>query len=78
MSETSNYKRIVVKAGTSLLTDGGDFLNSKIIQSLVSQISELQSSGYQMVYVSSGAGCWGPKMRLGSQNEIVELILISN
>ena len=30
------------------------------------------------LYVSSGAGCWGPKMRLGSQNEIVELILISN
>jgi len=55
MSEKSNYKRIVVKAGTSLLTDGGDFLNSQIIQNLVSQISELQSSGYQMVYVSSGA-----------------------
>ena len=23
------------------------------------------------LYVSSGAGCWGPKMRLGSYNEIV-------
>ena len=29
------------------------------------------------LYVSSGCGCWGPKMRLGSKNEILE-ILISN
>ena len=25
------------------------------------------------LYVSSGSGCWGPKMRLGSKNEIVQL-----
>ncbi len=29
------------------------------------------------LYVSSGCGCWGPKMRLGSNNEIVKF-LISN
>ena len=29
------------------------------------------------LYVSSGCGCWGPKMRLGTNNEIVD-ILISN
>jgi hypothetical protein len=29
------------------------------------------------LYVSSGSGCWGPKMRLGTRNEIVD-ILISN
>ena len=29
------------------------------------------------LYVSSGSGCWGPKMRLGTKNEIV-YILISN
>ena len=23
------------------------------------------------LYVSSGIGCWGPKMRIGSNNEIV-------
>ena len=27
------------------------------------------------LYVSSGVGCWGPKMRLGTQNEIVEIFL---
>jgi predicted MPP superfamily phosphohydrolase len=25
------------------------------------------------LYVSSGAGCWGPRMRLGSRNEIILL-----
>ena len=29
------------------------------------------------LYVSSGVGCWGPKMRLGSSNEIVEISIIS-
>ena len=29
------------------------------------------------LYVSCGAGCWGPRMRLGSTNEIV-LLSISN
>ena len=25
------------------------------------------------LYVSSGSGCWGPRMRLGSNNEIIIL-----
>ncbi len=28
------------------------------------------------LYVSSGLGCWGPKMRLGSNNEILEINLL--
>ncbi len=27
------------------------------------------------LYVSSGIGCWGPKMRLGSHNELVQIII---
>lgn len=27
------------------------------------------------LYVSSGVGCWGPKMRLGTSNEIVEITI---
>ena len=27
------------------------------------------------LYVSSGAACWGPKIRLGSKNEVVHLKL---
>ena len=30
------------------------------------------------LYVSSGCGCWGPKMRLGSQNEIVRISICGN
>ena len=30
------------------------------------------------LYVTSGAGCWGPKMRLGTFNEIVIINLIPN
>ena len=29
-----------------------------------------------ILYVSSGLGCWGPKMRLGSSNEILEINLV--
>ena len=29
------------------------------------------------LYVTSGAGCWGPKMRLGTFNEIIIINLIS-
>ena len=27
------------------------------------------------LYVSSGIGCWGPKMRIGSNNEIVHILI---
>ena len=30
------------------------------------------------LYVTSGSGCWGPKMRLGTKNEIVEILISNN
>ena len=30
------------------------------------------------LYVSSGSGCWGPKMRLGTKNEIVDILITNN
>ena len=27
------------------------------------------------LYVSSGSGCWGPKIRLGTRNEIVDVLI---
>jgi predicted MPP superfamily phosphohydrolase len=30
------------------------------------------------LYVSSGAGCWGPKIRIGTSNEIINFKLTSN
>ena len=35
----------------------------------------LYNKGYTNLYVSSGVACWGPKIRLGSKNEIVHLKL---
>ena len=52
---SSSYDRIVVKAGTSLLTSGTDHLDLKLMESLVNQISDLHSQGLEMVLVSSGA-----------------------
>jgi glutamate 5-kinase len=49
------YRRIIVKAGTNLLTDGKDELDETFIENLVSQIAHLSADGREMVLVSSGA-----------------------
>ena len=53
----SPYHRIVVKAGTSVLTgDAGDALDIGVMRDLVSQIAQLQGvDGAQMILVTSGA-----------------------
>ncbi len=53
----SPYHRIVVKAGTSVLTgDAGDALDVNVMRDLVSQIARLQGmDGAQMLLVTSGA-----------------------
>ena len=53
--ENDKYRRIIVKAGTNILTGGRDELDDSFIDNLVSQISELSSSGREMLLVSSGA-----------------------
>jgi len=47
--------RIIVKLGTSTLTNGSSRLSPPLIIELVRQIARLQSQGHQMVLVSSGA-----------------------
>ena len=56
-THASPYHRIVVKAGTSVLTgDAGDALDINVMHDLVSQIAELQGvGGTQMLLVTSGA-----------------------
>ena len=41
------YRRIVVKAGTTLLTGGGDRLNLQVMATLVEQISQLHLAGVE-------------------------------
>ena len=49
------YRRIVVKAGTTLLTRGSDRLNRQVMATLVEQMAQLHLSGVEMILVSSGA-----------------------
>jgi glutamate 5-kinase len=49
------YRRIVVKAGTTLLTGGGDRLNLQVMATLVEQLALLRLSGVETILVSSGA-----------------------
>ena len=49
------YRKIVIKIGTNLLTDKNDSLAIGVISSLVSQIAILHKEGLDVVVVSSGA-----------------------
>ena len=49
------YRRIVVKAGTSVLTGGADRLDPNILAELVRQIAELRRWNAEVVLVTSGA-----------------------
>lgn len=48
-------RRVIIKVGTSTLTDSGGRIDQNYIRSLVEQISSLVNSGVQCVLVSSGA-----------------------
>jgi glutamate 5-kinase len=54
MNDGTEIKRIVVKVGTSTLTAGGEQLHLARMVDLVRQITDLASTGNQMVLVSSG------------------------
>ena len=70
--ENYKYRRIIVKAGTNILTGGRDELDDSFIDNLVSQISDLSSSGREMLLVSSGAVAAGRGgMRNLSKNSVL-------
>ena len=54
-TQTSSYRRVVVKAGTTLLTQGSKQLDTYFISSLVKQLVHLHEYGMEVVLVSSGA-----------------------
>ena len=62
------YQRVVVKAGTTLLTRGAEGLDSEVMSSLVSQIADLHLRGVEMILVSSGAVAAGRHV-IGSLEE---------
>lgn len=73
-NNSSRYNRIVVKAGTAVLTQGEDHsqLNEKNIRNLVDQIVSLMKSGFEVVLISSGAIASGREIlnhSLNNQNK---------
>lgn len=48
-------KRIVIKAGTNVLTANSASLNYRIIENIVSQAAKIKKDGYQVVIITSGA-----------------------
>jgi len=51
----SDYRRLVVKVGSSLLVDDAGHLNRKWLETLAQDISDLQRDGHEILIVSSGA-----------------------
>ncbi|MPZ24037.1 MAG: glutamate 5-kinase [Dehalococcoidia bacterium] len=50
-----NYRRVVAKFGTNLLTAGSDRLDLRTIATLVGQVARLRRDGVEVVVVTSGA-----------------------
>ena len=71
---TRRYHRIVVKAGTGVLTGGANSLHAPTMQSLVSQIGELYREGKEILLVTSGAIAAGMNyLRVSEQARQVSL-----
>ena len=49
------YRRVVVKIGTRLLTDGSKNLDPAVMSNLVAQVAQLHKRGMEPIIVSSGA-----------------------
>ncbi len=68
-NQTPEYKRIVVKLGTKLVTGGGSQLNQEIMSRLVAQVAQLRKQGREILIVSSGAMAYG-RHKLGLTQKI--------
>ena len=66
--EIKNYKRIVVKVGTSTLTYNNGKINLHRIEKLARVLSDIMNSGKEVVLVTSGAiGVGVSKLNLKAQ-----------
>jgi len=62
--ELKNKKRLILKIGSSILTDAEGSLDPKVFQRLAQEVAELHGQGLKIILVSSGAIAAGMK-RLG-------------
>ncbi|MBI2832703.1 MAG: glutamate 5-kinase [Chloroflexi bacterium] len=63
------YRRIVLKFGTSLLTNGSDHLDQEAMAGLAVQVAGLHKQGTELVIVSSGAIASG-RYKLGMPKKV--------
>lgn len=54
-SAVPSYRRVVVKAGTTVLTGGSDCLDMDVMSGLTRQIAGIHSTGVEVLLVTSGA-----------------------
>ncbi len=66
------YKRIVIKLGTNLLTGGSSRLDHKKMEDLVRQVADLHRKGHEIILVSSGAVAAG-REKLGIANKMKDI-----
>jgi len=72
-----------IKNGNELMLSGHThngqiFPFNLIVKLKFKYIYGLYKKSNSNLYVSSGAGCWGPKIRLGTSNEIINFKLTNN
>jgi len=58
-SDLGRAKRIVVKVGSSLLTDANDGIRMPVVERIVTEIAKLQEQGIQVCLVTSGSVALG-------------------
>ena len=61
-SEFANFRRIVIKIGSALLTDANGSVNRAWLTGIAEDIAALKSSGRQVLVVSSGAIAIGSRL----------------
>ncbi len=66
------YKRIVIKLGTNLITGGSGGLDLGVMATLAGQVAELHRKGHEIILVSSGAVAAGREM-LGIKNKLKDI-----
>ena len=69
-SKKSEYRRIVAKFGTNLLTAGTEHLDLEVMAALVGQVVRLHQQGLEVIIVSSGAVAAGrQQLRLAKERK---------
>lgn len=62
MKQEQKIKRIIIKIGTSTITDGTGKLDKQFIDHIVDQINSLRKKGVQVCIVTSGAVACGKRL----------------